>query len=432
MPTEPATRPSRARAKPRRRRPAQPSARPGPPILSRSPNSEEVRERILLLQSRKPDLVSVRTVMHSTEGRSIDAVTITDLRQADLDKQHVLVAAGQHGNEESARLAALKLLDYLLSPDGRPLLRKQKIVVMPNVSPDAAERDTYETPAGIKPNLDHPPTGATSPEGRALERVAEELAPEVYVDMHARGHAGWSHDMVLFPPTRPYTEDENLLYEIARAMAVGGEKSGIPHVVHPLSWPGWGGPGLDQPSSTLYAYRRFKSLVFLTENAEHNEVCYPARMRASSGVNRLKPLLVLGNRRHPCLPHSGYPCAMAVGMFHAGAVAVGANAAERRASRVELWRAAESFKQLAPALPERPRAKTLQVKYDGAALQAGVGFQVRIAGRWLVHRVRVNGKSLRPGGPAGYCSWHDKHTTFAVAAVPTLAPGEHEIDFTFQ
>ena len=57
----------------------------------------------------------------------------------------------------------------------------------------------------------------------------------------------------------------------ARAMAAEGEKSGIPHVVHPLTWPGWGGHDLVQPSSTLYMYRRFKSLVFLTENAEHND-----------------------------------------------------------------------------------------------------------------------------------------------------------------
>ena len=432
MPAPRATRPSQAPAKARRRPKVPSPGQPGPLSLSRSPTSAQVRERILLLQSRRPDLVAVRTVMQTSEGRPIDAVTITDPRRPDADKQHVLIAAGQHGNEESARLVALKLLDYLLSPAGRPLLQKQKIVVMPNVSPDAAERDAYETPAGIKPNLDHPPTGATSPEGRALEQIAQELSPEVYVDLHARGHAGWSHDMVLFPPTRAYTEDESLLYEIARAMADAGEKSGIPHLVHSLTWPGWGGPGLDQPSSTLYLYRRFKSLVFLTENAEHNEVCYPARMRATSGVNRLKALLALGNRRHPSLPHSGYPCAMAVGMFHAGAVAMGANAAERRASRVALWRSAEAFKQLAPELPERPRAKTLKVTYDGAALTTGVGFQARIAGRCRVRQVRVNGKSLRPGGPEGYCSWHDKHTTFAVAAMATLAPGEYQIDFTFQ
>jgi hypothetical protein len=414
-----------------------PVAQSGVAGAARSPTSTEVRDRIGLLQSRHPDLLSVRTILHTAEGRPIDAVTLSDVRYDDVDKQHVLVAAGQHGNEESARLVALKLLDYLLSPEGQPLLRRQKIVVMPNVSPDAAERNSYTTPAGIKPNLDHGPAGATSPEGRALEQVAEALAPEVYIDLHARGHAGWSHDMVLFPSSRPYTEDENLLYEIARTMAAAGEKSGIPHIVHPLSWPGWSEPaGAEPVSSTLYLYRRFKSLVFLTENAEHDEVCYPARMRASSGVNRLKPLLALGSRRHPSLQYAGYPCLMVAGMFNAGVVAVGATAVARRASRVEGWRHADSFTRIAPVLPERPRSKILQVTYQGPPLTSGIGFQVRVAGRWLAHQVRVNGKRLKPtatsGGAWGFASWHDKHTTFAAASVPVLAPGEHEIDFTFQ
>jgi hypothetical protein len=415
-------------------RPARPASTAG---AARSPTSAEVRDRIRLLQTRHPDLLTVRTVLHTAEGRPIDAVTLSDLRYDDSDKQHVLVAAGQHGNEESARLVAMRLLDYLLSVDGRPLLRRQRIVVMPNVSPDAAERDSYATPAGVKPNLDHGPAGATSPEGRALEEVAEALAPEVYIDVHARGHAGCSHDMVLFPSARPYTEDENLLYDIARTMAVAGEKSGIPHVVHPLTWPGWSEPaGAEPVSSTLYMYRRFKSMVFLTENAEHDQVCYPSRMRASSGVNRLKPLLALGGRRHPSLQHAGYPCAMIAGMFNAGVVAVGATAAAQRMSRVEAWRQADAFTRIAPVLPERPRSKILEVTYGGPPLTAGVGFQVRVAGRWLAHQVRVNGKRLKPGGAsdgsAGYASWHDKHTTFAVASVQTLSAGEHEIEFAFQ
>ncbi len=397
-----------------------------------SPNSQEVRERILTLAIKHPGVIAVRTVLQSALGRPINAVTITDPRVHDADKQHVLIAAGQHGNEESARLVALRLMDYLLSPDGRPLLQRQKFMVLPNVSPDAAEADTYETPAGVKPNLDHPPTGATSPEGKALEMVAEELAPEVYVDLHARGHAGCSHDMVLFPPTKPYTEDERLLYETATLMASEGERSGIPHVVHSLTWPGWGSHDLNQPSSTLYAYRRFKSMVFLTENAEHNDIAYPAKMRALSGVNRLKPLLAMGNRRHPSQYYSGYPCSMAIGMFHTGVVAVGKTAAARRASRLDLWRNADAFIKLSTAIPEPLESKTLHVTYTGPTISSGAGFQIRIAGRLHVKQIAVNGKRLRAGETNGYYTWRDKHTTYAVAAVSELNAGEHEVVFEFQ
>lgn len=397
-----------------------------------SPTSDEVHNRLLALQRKHPDHVAVTTVATTAEGRPIDAAYVTDVREDDADKQHVLIVAGQHGNEESARLVALRLIDYLLSSEGRPLLKKQTIVVMPNVSPDAAERDAYETPAGIKPNLDHGSAGPQSPEGKAVQIVADQLMPEVYVDIHARGHAGWSHDMVLFPAAKAYTEDEHLLHTIASAMATEGEKSGIPHVVHPLSWPGWGTSDLDQPSSTMYMYRRFKSLVFLTENAEHNDSTYPEKVRAASGVNRLKPLLAMGNVRHPKLYYRGYPCAVAVGMFHAGVVAVGTTAAARRLSRVDIWSKSGGFRAMGPVFPEKQNVKTLQVDYDGPSITAGIGFQVRVAGRWLVRGVRVNGKKLKPSETHGYYTWHDKHTTYIVAALPTLEAGKHELIFTVQ
>lgn len=397
-----------------------------------SPTSEQVRQRVDALRTKHPRLVSVETVGVTAQGRPIDAVTITDPAAQAVDKQHVLIAAGQHGNEESARLVALRLMDYLLSPDGRPLLKRQKVVILPNVSPDAAEADTYETPAGIRPNLDHPDTGATSPEGKALEKVALELQPELFVDLHARGHAGCSHDMVLFPPSRPYTEDEGLLWQIAQQMAAEGEKAGIPHLVHPLTWPGWGGPDLDQPSSTLWMYRQFKSMVFLTENAEHNQHAYVEKQRAASGVNRLKPLLAMGSRRFPKLYYHGYPCQLAVGMFNAGAVAVGETAAERRASRIELWRNAGAFEKLSPVLPETAGAKMLQVHYTGPTIRSGAGFQVRIAGKWHVRHVQFNGRRLKPRKVDGYYTWQDQYTTYAVAALPELSKGQHEVAFVFQ
>src|SRR5690606_16671700 len=140
------------------------------------PGNEEVLQYLADIQSKHPDLVNVRTVLHTeTDHRPIDAVTLSDPAFPDEQKQHVLLVGGQHGNEESARLMALSAIDYLLSPEGRPLLETQKVVVMPNVSPDAAARDAYDTPTGVRPNLDHAATGPVSNEGRAVEIVANEL-----------------------------------------------------------------------------------------------------------------------------------------------------------------------------------------------------------------------------------------------------------------
>jgi hypothetical protein len=395
------------------------------------PSNDDVSERLDTLQRRHAERLTRRRIGATAEARPIEAVEITDPSSDPQQKQHVLIVAGQHGNEESARLVALRLIDYLLTADAKPVLKRQRIVIVPNLSPDAAARDCYTTPAGIKPNLDHAASGPVSPEARAFETIANELQPELFVDIHARGHAGCSHDMVLFPPTRPYTEDESVLHALAREMAEHGERSGIPHLVHPLTWPGWGGHDLEQPSSTLWMYRQFKSLVFLTENSEHNDHLYPERMRARSGVGRLKPLLAAGNRRHPSLYHAGYPCAMAVGMFNAGIVATGANAAARRDSRVNIWRQSASF-EVAAQLPERAGTKVMQIKYAGPALACGVGVQVRVAGKVLPRSVSVNGRGLEARESDGFVTWQDRYTTFAVASIPELSKGEFEVAFRFQ
>jgi hypothetical protein len=381
---------------------------------------------------RHPDRALLQTIGRTQEDRPIESLVLSDPTTDPADKQHVLIVAGQHGNEESARLVALRLIDYLLSKSGAALLARQTFVILPNLSPDAAHHDTYTTPAGIKPNLDHAPTGAVSPEAQAFEAVARQWEPELYVDIHARGHAGCSHDMVLFPPSRPYTEDEALLHATARRMAEHGERSGIPHVVHPLTWPGWGGHDLDQPSSTLWTYRQFKSMVFLTENSEHNEIAYPAAQRAKSGVGRLKPLFAMGNARHPGLFYPGYPCGLPVGMFNAGIAAVGTTARARRASRIALWRQASAFERVTPVIPERADEKTLQLHYTGTPIREGAGVQVRVANRRAVRDVRFNGRPLAPSDVDGFVTWHDRHTTFAMAVLPELVAGEHEIVFRFE
>lgn len=415
------------------RRPAASSDTPSNGV---SPTSREVSERLAGLLRERPDVVSTTVAGTTAGGLAVEAAEITDRGVPNDDKQHVLVVAGQHGNEETARLVALRLIDFLLADENHETLRRQRIVVMPNVSPDAAEADTYATPAGIKPNLDFGPDGQRSPEAAALRKIADALQPDVYVDIHARGHSGWSHDMVLFPPTRPYTEDEHLLHTIASQMAASGEASGIPHVVHPLTWPGWGGYDLNQPSSTLYMYRQFKSLVFLTENAESHDDpvngSYALETRVASGVCRLKPLLALGNARSPQSFYSGYPLPPVVGMHHAGVVGIGKTAAERRKSRIALWQQSDAFEAVTAVVPEKPGVKRLRVKYSGPTLATGAGFQVRAAGHRALGSVTIDGRPLSAGEADGFVSWHDAHTTFAVAALPSLAPGEHEIVFQFR
>ena len=395
------------------------------------PTPREVEAHVRKLQQRHPRLVAAAAVGQSGQGRPIQAVTVTSADVPDDDKQHVLLVAGQHGNEESGRLVALAALDWLVSRTASETRRKQKVVVLPCVKPDAAEVDAHPPRGGDDPSLDHPLGGARTPEGKAVEAVAERLMPELVVDMHARGFTGCSYDMVLWPPMKDYTEDDNVHHAIAAEMALAGERAGIPQVVHPLSWPGWGGSDPSYPGTTRYAYREFKSLSFLTETCEDNSVAYPAADRARSGLAKIRALLAHGNRRHPKLYYSGYSCQMVVGMFLTGIVAVGTSAAERRASRVAAWRNRHAFRRLDRYNPEKPRWKKLLLDYRGERLPAGVGVQTFARGKLAVRSVRADGRRLRPSETDGYYTWHDHCSTFVVAVLRDLRAGKHEISVRY-
>ena len=403
-----------------------------PPARGVSPTSAEVEAHLLRLCVKHPRLAQVRELARTEGDRPISAITITDPTVRDELKQNALIVAGQHGDEESGRMVALGLADWLVSKAGAETRRKQKIVIIPNVNPDGADADTHLTPGGVRPNADHGPGGATSPEGKAVEIVAHELQPELFVDLHARGGAGCSYDMVLFPKPREYEEDGTLLHNIAAEMVRAGERTGIPHITHPLTWSGWGGEKGDEPSTTVFAYRNFKSMVFLTENCESNPHAYPAAQRLRSGLARMKVLLAHGNGRDPHFYYEGYPVNL-IGMHSGGFVAWGRTAAERRRSRVAIWTHLDAIEMGVRAVnPEEARSKALRFAYRGPALTTGAGAQFRTGGRMAVASVSLDGRPLRRSETDGYYTWQDVCSTYVVAAMPVMEPGEHEIWIRFR
>ncbi len=393
-----------------------------------SPTSEEIVRHIRGLRRSHPDLVKVSKLGETREGRPLHAVTITNPEAPARDKQHVLITAGHHGNEESGRLVALAAMDWLVTRAAAAVRRRQKIVILPNMCPDLAERDAYRPARGRAPQRDHGPGGPRTPEGKAFQRVARALQPEVYVDMHARGFAGCSYDMVLWSEPRPYLEDDYLLHRIAAEMGEAGERAGITNVAHPLSWPGFMSESPDVSSANAFCYREFKSLSLLTETAESNEYSHPARLRARSGLARLKALFAWGNRRFPKLPYPGYPCYL-MGMFYGGLVAVGRTAAERRRSRVAIWRNRGGFKEVRVGPhPMPPDELNIRVRYEGPDLRAPVGLQTRVRGERRIAEARLGGRRLRASRANGYFTWQHEGHTYLVIALPGLGRGEFEVE----
>ncbi|HUV38078.1 MAG TPA: M14 family zinc carboxypeptidase [Planctomycetota bacterium] len=393
------------------------------------PLSADVDRHVRRVAKAHPDLVKVKRVIRSVQGRPIWAVTVTDPKVSSVDKQHALVVGGQHGNEESGRAVALALIDWLTTKAAAETRRKQTVVVMPNISPDACERDQYINVKGVNPNRDHAVSGPTSPEGEALEIVARRLRPELFIDLHACGGAGCGVDIVLYPDGRRWTEDEWVLRHMADDMTAAGERAGIPQQTFPLSW--WGVTDISSNSSSVYLYRNFKTLELLTENTESNTHTWTLRDRVRAGLAKVKAALRWGNRRFPKLYYPGYPTMLAAGQFVRGVMSVGKTAAARRQSRVDIWRNVAKFDGLGLANPQEAKRQRLTLKYSGARLRRGVGVQLAARGRLRVKSATLNGRRLKRSETSGYTTWHHGAATYTVVVVRDLRRGKHEIEIVY-
>ena len=384
-----------------------------------SPTPAEVVDRIEKLQARYPDLVTVRSAGRSYRSkRPLNVVTITDPSVPDETKQNVFVVGGRHGNEESGRAISLALLEWLLTRPAAETRRQQNIAVVPDANPDAADLNTYLPPdVTDKHRLSH--------EDKVVRKAIASLEPEIMVDVHARGGAGCSYDMVLFPGTKSYTEDENLHRQIAHDMARAGEKAGTPHITHPLTWPGWAGKMCD------FAYERFKSISLLTETSEHDTWSLSLEDRVEVGLARMKALLAWGNRRHPKLHYQGYPCLLVGGSFLGGVVAVGKTAAARRASRVATWKRIAAFNGTGMKGPQKPLEKEFRIVYTGPTIEEGVGFQLAARGKLKVKSVALGRSKCRKSETDGYYTWCDGCATYVVIALPELRKGKRLVKVAF-
>jgi len=103
----------------------------------------------------------------------------------DRAKPTVLFTAAQHGNEQSAKEAALWLLRDLAEGELRPLLKHVNVLVMPQTNPFGNFMNIRPNELGLDMNRDHVKLEA---EGvRAIHRVFRAWMPEVTIDVHEKG-----------------------------------------------------------------------------------------------------------------------------------------------------------------------------------------------------------------------------------------------------
>ena len=155
---------------------------------------EAVVSFLSALQSRSPEL-GVATVGRSLPTERYGACDIflavlggkgaATPESLDRTKPTVLFTAAQHGNEQSAKEAALWLLRELAVGELKPLLSKVNVLVMPQTNPQGNFLNVRVNELDLDMNRDHVKVEA---EGvRAIHRVFRAFKPEVTIDVHEKG-----------------------------------------------------------------------------------------------------------------------------------------------------------------------------------------------------------------------------------------------------
>ena len=156
--------------------------------------NEGIAAFLSALDARAPELtvtVVGRTLPTDEYGaKDIFLAVLSDRPAAapgalDRSKPAVLITAAQHGNEQSAKEAALWLLRDLALGDLRPLLARIHVIVMPQTNPYGNFMNIRSNERGLDMNRDHI---KLETEGvRAIHRVFRTWMPEVTIDVHEKG-----------------------------------------------------------------------------------------------------------------------------------------------------------------------------------------------------------------------------------------------------
>lgn len=126
-------------------------------------------------------LIERKIVGHSVEGRNINLLKIGN------GKTKVLAWSQMHGDEPTATMALLDLMNFMLANDEfnnlrKLILDKTSFYFIPMLNPDGAERFTRRNAVGIDLNRDA--SRLQFPESQALNAVRDSLNPEFGFNLH--------------------------------------------------------------------------------------------------------------------------------------------------------------------------------------------------------------------------------------------------------
>ena len=398
-----------------------------------APFLSDIVKRLEDLQTRYPQSVELETIGQSVEGRDIPMATVTEKDVPDEDKELVLVNACHHGDEEAGPIAALGLLEWLVTDEAKTTRKRQILKVIPCANVDGCENgsplnangvnldkdyyivektDENPEPAGVPPSARF---GApTQPESKAVWGIVEKYTPDAVVDLHAARGASQT-----WIDSHPHNEagPDRLVHDwMVWEMNTAAECAGYPQRMQAGSHAGI------SEIRTLpdAAYNYCRSLMVYLEG---NETTFTPEQIRESALVRLKRFLEFGNNRWRGEFYPGYPSrTVAGGDFYRLGV-YGVTAEERRKSREKLWQdgwMSGEHLQIFQELPEQPDRLCVFFRKQLFGYYywflPGLTMTLRLPGA-KVKEVVFSGQPLDEGEVDGYVTWDDICSTYVQIAM---------------
>jgi len=319
------------------------------------PSFETVQDQLVAWQREHPRTMKLQVVEKSAHRRGIYAAELTDPTADDNDKQHVLLTANHAGQERTGTTSILSLMRWLLGDDplAREILRRQIVVCMPISVPDSYVQkggtrnvcNVHGLEACDDWTLNGPIDPEHNPEGVALQTIMDRYQPEVHADYHGHtmafpGQMAIENSAEAYGSIslRPYHRRITQLMDQA-ALAEGYPSDTGENDAERQFW----GPVLDEIAHKLWPARTYIYAGMYCYNRYHSMVMHSEVHWERSGFLKHRRLLQVGNEVWPGEYYAGYPTRVIMRAFFDLVVAYGQTAAERRASRVELWNAQQQI-----------------------------------------------------------------------------------------
>lgn len=155
---------------------------------------EDIVKFLSVVEARSKNL-KVKVIGRTKEvenypARDLFLAVLTEegVREAtELNRQRptIMFIASQHGNEQSAKEAAIRLIRDLAVGELNYLLKKVNVLIIPQANPYGNFYDVRQNELGLDLNRDHVKLEAEST--RAIHRVFAQYRPEVTMDLHEKG-----------------------------------------------------------------------------------------------------------------------------------------------------------------------------------------------------------------------------------------------------